>query len=144
MRSVGDRIRHAVCFEIVGVLLVTPLAGWVYGTQFMRMGVLAVCLSLIATCWNYIYNVGFDHLLLRLRGRVHKRVFERVVHAFVFELGMLFITLPPVMWWLGYGPRRALTLALSLMVFYLVYTYVYNWLYDVVFPVPLSDGDGAK
>lgn len=139
MRSVGDRIRHAVCFEIIGVLVVTPLAGWAFDADFGRVGVLAVAMSLIATVWNYIYNLAFDHLLLRLRGRVLKTPGERVVHAFVFEFGMLLITLPPVMWWMNYGFSRALAMAASLMVFYLVYTYIYNWLYDIIFPLPDSE-----
>lgn len=141
MRSVGDRIRHAVCFEIIGVLIITPLAGWVFSAEFGRVGVLAVAMSLIATVWNYVYNVAFDHGLLRLRGRIHKTPVERVVHAFIFEFGMLLITLPPVMWWMSYSFRQALAMTASLMVFYLIYTYVYNWLYDTIFPLPkTADG----
>lgn len=139
MRSVWDRIRHAVCFEIIGVLIVTPLAGWAFNAEFSRVGVLAVAMSLIATVWNYIYNVLFDRLMLRLRGRVRKRPGERVLHAFAFELGMLLITLPPLMWWMNYGLWQAFVMDFSLMIFYLVYTYVYNWAYDLVFPVPEPD-----
>lgn len=134
MRSVADRIRHAVCFEIIGVLLVGPTAAWLFGTSMIRMGALAVALSLVATSWNYVYNVGFDHVLLRWRGRVHKTLWERVWHAVLFETGMLVLTIPPVMWWLDYSLSRALQLALSLMAFYLVYTYVYNLAYDWLFP----------
>lgn len=136
MRSVGDRIRHAVCFEIIGVLLVTPLASWVFDAGLHKVGVLAVAMTLIAMVWNYVYNVGFDRLLLRLRGRVRKRPGERVVHAFTFELGMLLITLPPLMWWMSYGLERALVMNVALMTFYLIYTYLYNWAYDLVFPIP--------
>lgn len=134
MRSVGDRIRHAVCFEVIGVLTVTPLVDWVFDARLFRVGVLALFLSLLATCWNYVYNVAFDRLMWRLRRRVYKRPHERVVHACVFEFGMLVITVPPVMWWLDYGLSRALSMAASVMVFYLLYTYVYNWLYDRLFP----------
>src|SRR5699024_10425990 len=85
MRSTLDRIRHAVCFEIIGVLIVTPSAGWAFSAQFDRVGVLAIAMSMIATVWNYVYNLIFDHLMLRWRGRVHKHVAERVVHALIFE-----------------------------------------------------------
>lgn len=135
MRSVGDRLRHAVGFEIIGVLIVTPLAGWAFSAELHKVGVLALAMSLVATAWNYIYNVWFDRMMLRLRGRVRKRPGERVVHALAFELGMLFITLPPLMWWMGYDFERALAMDLSLMIFYLVYTYAYNWAYDLIFPV---------
>lgn len=140
MRSTADRIRHAVCFEIIGVVIVTPLAGWAFNAGFAHIGALAVAMSLLATIWNYVYNVLFDHALLRWRGRIRKRPLERVVHAFIFEFGMLLLSLPPVMWWMGYGLKRALTMALSLMAFYLVYTYIYNWLYDILFPVPEANG----
>lgn len=136
MRSAADRIRHAVCFEIIGVLIITPLAGWVFSAEFSQVGVLAIAMSMIATIWNYVYNLGFDHMLLRWRGRVYKTPLERIGHAFAFEFGMLIITLPPVMWWMNYGFSRALAMAGGLMVFYLVYTYVYNWLYDKIFPLP--------
>lgn len=134
MRSIGDRIRHAVCFEVIGVILVGPLAGWLFGTSMIRMGALALALSLVAMGWNYVYNLWFDRALYHLRGRVQKTLAERVGHAFLFELGMLILTLPPVMWWLDYGLLRALKLSLSLMAFYLVYTYVYNLAYDWLFP----------
>ncbi len=136
MRSVADRIRHAVCFELLGVLLVTLLSGWVFSTEASHFGPLALLLSLIATLWNYLYNLAYDHFLLRLRGRVQKTLWERVWHAFWFEFGMLVITLPLVMAWLDYTFQLALTMSLSLMGFYLLYTYVYNWAYDRLFPLP--------
>lgn len=134
MRSVGDRIRHAVCFEIIGVLLVGPLASWLFDTSMIRIGALALVLSLVATGWNYIYNIWFDRALWRFYRRVNKTTVERILHAFLFEFGMLLLTLPPVMWWLDYGLVRALNLSLSLMGFYLVYAYVYNLAYDWLFP----------
>lgn len=136
MRSVADRIRHAVCFEFIGVIIVSPLAGWLFHAEMHKVGILAIAMSLLATAWNYVYNVWFDRTLLRLRGRVRKTLGERMIHALVFEFGMLLFTLPPVMWWMNYGFAQALTMDVSLMVFYLVYTYVYNLGYDALFPVP--------
>lgn len=135
MRSVADRVRHTLCFELIGVLAVGPLAGWLFDTSIIRVGTLALVLSLVATAWNYAYNVWFDHGLRWLRGRVRKTLSERFVHACLFEFGMLLLTLPPVMWWLDYSFVRAFNMSLSLMVFYLVYTYVYNLGYDWLFPV---------
>jgi len=138
MRSVPDRIRHAVSFELIGVLIVSPLVSWAFDAGLHHVGVLAVAMSLLATVWNYVYNLLFDHALLRLRGRVRKTVAERVFHAVVFELGMLIFSLPPVMWWMSYSPLQALSMSASLMIFYLLYTYVFNWAYDVIFPIPGS------
>jgi len=136
MRSVTDRIRHAVCFELIGVAIVSPLAGWAFDAEFHKVGALAVALSLVATVWNYVYNLWFDHALLRIRGRVHKTLGERGIHACIFEMGMLVLTVPPVMWWMDYDFVRALSMGASLMAFYLVYIYVYNLAYDALLPIP--------
>lgn len=139
MRTVADRIRHALCFEIIGLLLVTQLSGWLFKTSLVTFGILALILSVLATLWNYVYNLMFDHALLRLVKRVEKTLFERVIHAFLFEIGMLIITLPLVVWWMGYGLVEALNMSIALMVFYLVYVYIYNIVYDKIFPVPAMD-----
>lgn len=136
MRSVADRIRHAVLFEIIGVLVVSPLAGGLFDAPVQRVGVLAVGISLFATVWNYLYNLAFDHALRRFTGRLYKTPGERIWHALAFELGMLVVTLVPVMWWMGYTLSAALTMNVALMLFYLVYTYVYNLVYDLIFPIP--------
>lgn len=136
MRTVADRIRHALCFEIIGLLLVTQLSGWLFKTPLVTFGILALILSVLATLWNYVYNLMFDHALLRLVKRVEKTLFERVIHAFLFEIGMLIITLPLVVWWMDYGLVEAFNMSIALMVFYLVYVYIYNIIYDKIFPVP--------
>src|SRR5690554_3132987 len=136
MRTFADRMRHAICFEVFGLIFVTYLSSLIFNTRPMEFGPLALILSLVATAWNYVYNWVFDHALLRLRGRVHKIWQERVVHALIFEFGMLVLTLPLVMWWLGYGFVEAMSMSLGLMLFYLVYIYLYNLAYDKIFPIP--------
>lgn len=139
MRTVADRVRHALCFEIIGLLLVTQLSGWLFKTSLVTFGILALILSVLATLWNYVYNLMFDHALLRMVKRIEKTLFERVIHAFLFEIGMLIITLPLVVWWMGYGLVEAFNMSIALMVFYLVYVYLYNIAYDKIFPLPAVD-----
>ncbi|MGD8710968.1 MAG: PACE efflux transporter [Ectothiorhodospiraceae bacterium] len=136
MRTTPDRIRHAVLFEVLGVLIVSPLAGWAFDLPVHRVGVLAFGMSLLAMAWNYAYNLLFDHALLNLRGRVHKTVPERLVHAVAFEAGMFLISIPPTVWWMQVSIGEALLLSASLTVFYLVYTYLFNLGYDWAFPLP--------
>lgn len=136
MRTVADRIRHALLFELLGFITVTSLSGWVFKTNFIEFGPLALMLSLIATTWNYVFNVMFDHGLVRWKKRIYKTLMDRVVHSLLFEIGMLVLTLPLVMWWLGYGLVEAFNMSIALMIFYLIYTYVYNLAYDKVFPIP--------
>lgn len=136
MRKKWDRIRQAVGFEVIGVLLFVPFASWAFGFSYQALGILAVVMSVIATVWNYVYNLGFDHLLLRLKKRVHKNPIERVVHAVCFEGGLLLVSLPLVALWLNIGLWQAFIMDIGFAAFYLVYAFVYNWIYDKVFPLP--------
>ncbi|WP_299821072.1 chlorhexidine efflux transporter [uncultured Jannaschia sp.] len=41
MRSTSDRIRQAVSFELVGLLIAVPLFSWIFGHPLNEMGPLA-------------------------------------------------------------------------------------------------------
>ena len=92
--------------------------------------------SLIATVWNYVYNLMFDRAMLRLRGSVIKTHPLRALHALLFEGGLLVLLLPFVAWMLGVSLWQAFLFDLAIAVFYIVYGYAYNWVYDRVFPMP--------
>jgi uncharacterized membrane protein len=136
MRGVADRIRHAVCFEVIGLILVTPLGAWVFGKPMFDIGVLALVCATIATVWNYIYNLGFDLLMRRVLGHTRKSPVLRVFHAVLFEGGLLVVLMPLIAWYLGVTLWEAFMMDLSFAAFYLVYAFVYNWAYDVIFPIP--------
>ncbi|MFG6563027.1 PACE efflux transporter [Sulfitobacter sp. 1A13421] len=135
MRSTADRIRHALSFEIIALLIVTPASAWLFDKPIGHIGVVAVVSASIATGWNYVYNLGFDHALRRLRGTVKKTVPIRALHAVSFEIGLLFVLLPFIAWYLEISLREAFLIDVSLAVFYLIYAFVFNWIYDVLFPV---------
>ena len=135
MRSTADRIRHALSFEIIALLIVTPASAWLFDKPIGHIGVVAVVSASIATGWNYVYNLGFDHALRRLRGTVKKTVPIRVLHAVSFEIGLLFVLLPFIAWYLEISLREAFLIDVSLAVFYLIYAFVFNWIYDVLFPI---------
>ena len=61
MRSQKDRIRHTIMFETGLVLIISPLASHVLDKDLVQIGVLTICLSLIAMIVNYFYNLIFDH-----------------------------------------------------------------------------------
>lgn len=136
MRTVPDRIRHAISFEILGLLLVTPLGALVFHHPMEQIGVIALVGATIATAWNYVYNLGFDHALKRLTGRVQKTMPMRVLHAVLFELGLLALLLPFVMVYLGVGFWEALVMDIGFALFYMGYAFVFNLGYDRLFPVP--------
>jgi uncharacterized membrane protein len=136
MRTTPDRIRHAVSFEIIGLILVTPLGAVLFGKPLHDIGVVAIVGATLATLWNYVYNLAFDHAMLRITGAVRKSVKVRVLHAVLFEAGLLAALLPFIAWYLGISLREAFLMDVSFALFYLVYAFVFNWLYDVVFPIP--------
>lgn len=136
MRTTRDRIRHAICFEIIGLLLVIPLGSIGFGLHAQDIGVLAVVGATIAMLWNYAFNVIFDRVLKRKRGSVHKTISLRIVHAGLFEAGLLMFTLPLIAVYLGIGLWQALVMDLAFVVFYVIYAFAYNYSYDKIFPLP--------
>lgn len=144
MRSTLDRIRHAISFEVIGLLLITPLGALAFGKPMADIGVVAFVSAAIATGWNYLFNLIFDHALLRLRGNVQKSLPVRILHAIAFEAGLLVILLPFIAWYLGISLLEAFLMDVSFAGFYLIYAFGFNWFYDIVFPVPGRKQRGAS
>ncbi|MCC4265662.1 PACE efflux transporter [Oceanimonas baumannii] len=136
MRTTKDRIRHTIGFELLGLMIFAPLASLVFGFELQLMGVLALVGSVIATVWNYIYNLLFDHALLRWQGNVRKSTLMRVFHALLFEGGLLLLFLPMIAWYLNISLWEAFKMDIAMAAFYLVYAFFYNLAYDRIFPVP--------
>jgi uncharacterized membrane protein len=140
MRTTADRIRHAILFEIIGLVTCVPLAAWILGKGLAQVGSLSIVLSLIAMMVNYVFNILFDRALLRLGRPVNVRpVWMRVLHAILFEASLIVLTLPLVAWWLDMTLLAAFLTDLGFMLYFLVYAFVYNWVYDVVFPMPAGE-----
>lgn len=135
MRTTADRIRHAISFEVIGIALATPLAAFAFHLPGGDSAVIVVASATVAMLWNYVYNLGFDHLMVKLRGGTEKTTPIRVLHAVVFELGLLAIMLPAIAWYLQITIWQALVMDIALAVFYMVYAFVFNWAYDRVFPL---------
>lgn len=144
MRTTKDRIRHALSFEIIALLVVTPLGALAFGVPMHDMGVVTIISATIATCWNYVYNLLFDHAMLRMAGQLRKTVAVRMLHAVLFEVGLLIVLIPFIAWYLGVGLVQAFVMDVAFALFYLVYAFVFNWSYDVVYPVPDTKTSGKS
>ncbi|WP_417883526.1 PACE efflux transporter [Vibrio rumoiensis] len=136
MRTTFDRLRHTICFELIGLAILTLGIAKLINMDMTKIGVLAVAFSIIATVWNYFYNILFDKAMLKHTGQLNKTVAIRIFHACLFEAGLLVITLPIMAWWLEIGLMEAFILDLGMALFYLIYAFVYNLAYDRIFPVP--------
>ncbi|QLF68073.1 PACE efflux transporter [Peteryoungia desertarenae] len=136
MRTVADRIRHALSFELIGLAMITPLGAWVFSKPLLDIGVVGIGAATLATAWNYLYNLGFDHLMQRFRGTTLKSLKLRIIHAILFELGLLMVLMPFIAWYLEISLWEAFIMDVAFALFYLVYAFVFNWSYDRIFPLP--------
>ena len=126
MRTGADRLRHTLGFEGLGLMISIPLFSLLSGQPADHLGPLAIGLSLLATGWNYLYNLLVDHWMVRQLGRLEKRLIERVLHALLFELCLLLVALPLTALWLDIG----------FSLFFVFYAFCYNLAYDYLFPLP--------
>jgi uncharacterized membrane protein len=135
MRQTSDRIRHAVGFELVGLLGAMPWLAVLFGVDPMHSGAMGLFFSVIATAWNYFYNRWFDIFLFKRQGHSDKSQKQRIFHAFGFELGLLVITIPVMAWWLNVSLLDALIMDAAMIIYYLFFAYFYNLAYDKLFPI---------
>ena len=136
MRSFLDRLRHAISFEIIGLILVVPLGALLFHVPIAEFGVVGVVSATLATLWNMSYNYMFDRALQRFYGSTLKSRRIRLVHAGLFELGLLIVLMPFIAWYLGVSLWQAFVMDMSFAVFYMVYAFGFNWVYDALFPLP--------
>lgn len=136
MRTFWDRVRHALCFEIIGLLLVVPLGALAFSKPLGDIGVVGLVGATLATFWNYFYNLGFDHFHKRMTGTTLKSLRMRILHSVLFEAGLLIVLLPFIAWYLQISLLEALIMDAAFALFYLVYAYIFNLAYDRIFPLP--------
>ncbi|MBR7889484.1 PACE efflux transporter [Marinomonas sp. A79] len=123
-----ERVFQAILFEVLALMLAIPLMVIIGGVDAAKMTVVGIGLSLFAMLWNYIYNIVFDKVIGY--NRLERGLVTRILHAFGFEFGMLFVTLPFMAWYLGITWLAAIALEAGFLIFIFVYTIVFNWAYD--------------
>lgn len=139
MRSTSDRIRHTILFEFGLVIIFSPVASMILDKDFVQIGGLAICLSIIAMGVNYSYNLAFDHVLLKLGRPLSPRPAKlRVVHAGLFEVSLVLISLPVIAFALDLSLWQAFLTDLGFSIFTLIYALIFNWAYDYFLPIPDS------
>lgn len=136
MRTTADRIRHAISFELIGILIATPLGAFVFNLHAGDSAVIVIGSATVAMLWNYVYNLGFDHALRALGRSTEKTLVQRIGHAVLFEIGLLLMLMPLIALYLGITLWEALVMDLAFALFYMGYALVFNWAYDRLFPLP--------
>ncbi len=136
MRSPLDRLRQALSFEIIALVLAVPLGTVAFGVPMHDVGVVSVVSATIATLWNVVYNFVFDVTYRRLTGKTLKTLIVRIIHSIFFEIGLLIVLMPFIAWYLDVSLWQALVMDLFFVAFYLVYSFAFNCAYDKLFPLP--------
>ncbi|WP_433769300.1 multidrug/biocide efflux PACE transporter [Pseudomonas putida] len=128
-KSITERIFQAIGFELLAILICTPLLAWIMDKPMLDMGVVTIAMAALALAWNVIFNGYFDRVLKRFA--IAHNAWTRVVHALLFEGGLVALGVPLIAWWLNISLLEAFLLDIGVLLFFLPYTYVYHWVYDV-------------
>ena len=119
-----------VLFEVFALIMMAGLATYITGNGAGEMAGLALAMSLIAMAWNYVYNYGYDKTFGADRTKRTKKT--RVLHGLGFELGLMTVTLPVLMWVLKLDFLTVLIMDIGLVIFFVLYAIGFNWAYDSV------------
>ena len=136
IRTGLDRLRYAVLFEGILVVLFTTTMVLLFDRGLSSMGALSVVLSLVALATNFAYNYIFDSFDVRY-GRIptERSRRGRILHAVGFEFTLVILSVPIIVWWMTWGWWQAIAFDAVAMAAIVVYTYFFTLAYDRVFPV---------
>ncbi|MFC6297449.1 multidrug/biocide efflux PACE transporter [Pseudomonas sp. CCM 7893] len=129
-KTITERVFQAIGFEGLALLICTPLLVWITGRPALEMGAVTLAISILALTWNIIFNGLFDRLKARLQ--LSNSGWTRVLHALMFEGGLILFAVPLIAAWLNISLMQAFILDIGVLLFFLPYTYVYHWGYDVL------------
>ena len=129
-KSITERVCQALGCEGLALLICTPLLVWITGRPALEMGAVTLGVSVLALTWNIIFNSLFDRLKARLQ--LANGGWTRVLHALLFEGGLIILAVPLIAGVLKISLLEAFILDIGVLLFFLPYTYVYHWGYDVI------------
>ena len=137
IRSGRERLIQTLCFEALGLAIVSPLLALLTGVSMGRSLMVLMALSLAVMAWSALYNTVFDLAEHRFTGRVasdrpHR---WRAVHAVALELTAALMTWPLIVALTSLGWLEALAADIGLTLVYAVYGYCFHLGFDRWRPV---------
>jgi len=137
LRSLSDRLRQIILYEIGGLGLICPLFALAVGLSPIRSAGLLAILALIVAAWNGLYSTAFDWAEIATTGRSPdgRPPSLRVAHAVMLEAGAAVATTPVIAVWTHVSWKAALLDDVGLTIAYSVYEVVFGLLYDSLFPI---------
>ncbi len=139
-RTLRERIFQTCAFEVIGIACVTPLFMAVYGGHASESLTLMVAISVAVMIWAPIFGFVFDRIEARKTQRVasERPARIRVLHAVLYELTSVSVTLPLAMAVGGLTFGQAVGMNIWLTLFYVGYAYAFFLAYDRLRPVQVT------
>ncbi|GEA49428.1 LysR family transcriptional regulator [Vibrio inusitatus NBRC 102082] len=134
-RSFMDRIRHTIFFEVGLIVTLIPIGMIFIQGASHHIGILAMAMSLLAMAWNMLFNFLFDRHLNNKQGHCKKTSKQRIMHAVLFELGLILVTVPVLALSLSLTFIEAFIADIGFVIYALFYSAIFNLIYDRLFPI---------
>lgn len=135
-KTFAERCFHAGIFELLAIIISAPVMVWLMGVSMVHAGLLTLMISLIAMVWNVVFNALFDRVERHFG--LLRTMRMRVVHAVLFEAGLVVTVVPLAAWWLNISLLDAFLLDIGVVLFFLPYTFLFNLGYDKLRAVVLK------
>ncbi len=88
--------------------------------------------------WNMIFNYIFEFFENKFKIQ-SRTTFVRILHAIFFEIGLFFLLIPILSYWLKITLKEAFAANFVIMLFFIFYTYFYNYYFDKIFGLPTTN-----
>lgn len=130
-QQLKQRVIHALCYELILLVIGTPILSLVLGQSMAHTGALWIMMSVTAVFWNMGFNHVFEKIE-RAKGWAKRTIKIRILHAMGFEGGLLIFTVPMIAWMMNMSLWQALWLDIGLALSIMLYTFIYQWCYDSI------------
>lgn len=137
MQGIKRKIVYVSMFEFIAIFMTSLLLTLLSNQSMSHTAVAGIASSLIAIVWNLVYNTLFEYWESKQQKK-GRSVLRRIVHATLFEAGLVAMLVPLFAWWLGITLWQALVYDISLIIFFLCYTFIFNLCFDRIFGLPAS------
>ncbi|WP_380180890.1 PACE efflux transporter [Kalamiella sp. sgz302252] len=127
-KSLKERVFHSILFEVLANILIALMLAMLLSVPVTQSAVLAALSAITAMLWNVIFNRAFDAVQKRVGFK--RNLWARILHAVLFEAGLLAVLIPFAAWWFAISLAKAFVLEIGLVAFFLPYTLAFNYLYD--------------
>lgn len=137
MQGIKRKIVYVSTFEFFAIFMTSLLLSMLSDQSMSHTSIAGIASSLVAIVWNLVYNTIFEYWETR-QEKKGRSFLRRIVHATLFEAGLVAMLVPLFAWWLNISLWQALIYDVSLIIFFLCYTFIFNLCFDRLFGLPAS------